>query len=333
MTVLITGAGGFLGGHLAETLRASGYAVRALVQPGEDVTALTETNADICYGDLDDRDSLERAVDRAELVLHCAAKTGPWGHYFDYHRINVEGTERLLNASLQAGVKRFIHVSSITVHGADVRGTATESSPLVSDGDPYTRTKLEAEQVLQQRIAQENASVTIVRPGMIYGPRDSHTFGRIARLIDGGRMVIIGSGRNQMPLIHVSDAARGILLASEARHAVGRTYLLVNDEPTTQLDFLSRIAEELGAATPRFHIPYRPALALAGSVETAFRIMGSKQPPPVTRFGLKQFGGENRFIVDRARHELGFVPKFGLEAGVRDSVAWFRTQALTTALH
>jgi 2-alkyl-3-oxoalkanoate reductase len=180
------------------------------------------------------------------------------------------------------------------------------------------------EYALQQMIEDTNAPVTIVRPGLIYGPRDTNSFGRFARLIEQGKMPIIGSGRNHLPLIYVKDVAQGILLASEVEQAIGRAYLLVNDEPVTQLAYFAAIAKELGVAPPRLHIPYRLALTLGATAELVGHLAHMQQPPPLMRFGLQQIGGENRFIISRARAELGFSPRVNLTEGVRQSIAWYR---------
>jgi nucleoside-diphosphate-sugar epimerase len=177
-------------------------------------------------------------------------------------------------------------------------------------------------------IRDKGAPVTIVRPGLIYGPRDSNSFGRFASLVKQGKMVVIGSGANHVPLIYVRDVARGIVLASEVEQAVGNAYLLVNDEPVTQQGYFRAIAKELGVAPPRIHIPYRAALALGGTAEFVYHKLHRQQPPPLMRFGLMQLGGENRFKISRARSELGFAPQVSLVDGVHQGIVWFRSTSL-----
>ena len=106
--------------------------------------------------------------------------------------------------------------------------------------------------------------------------------------------------------------------------AAGRSYLLVNDEPVTQTDFLGAIAAELGAPVPRRRIPYRLGLMLGALAEAGGRLLGRQEPPPVTRFGIQLLGGENRFSIARARQEIGFSPLVDVADGVRRSVEWFR---------
>lgn len=323
MTVLITGAAGLLGSHVTELALSRGEAVRILARPGEDVAWLAAAGAQVSRGDMTDRASLEAALEGVRRVIHCAARTGPWGPSAEYERVNVRGLQSLVEAALDAGVRRFVHVSSMSVHGNDVGGTIDESAPFHREPDPYNRSKIAGERVLLRLMRERDAPVTIVRPGLIYGPRDTNSFARFAGLVAQGRMVLVGTGNNHLPLIYVSDVAQGILLAGERDEALRKTYLLVNDEEVTQRDYFNAIAVALGVAPPRRHIPYRPALALGATAELLGHVMRWQQPP-LTRFGLRVVGGENRFLIERARHDLGFAPRVNLAEGVRRSVAWYR---------
>ena len=259
-----------------------------------------------------------------DCVINCAARTGPWGPAAEYHQTNVRGLENLTRAAMAAGVRRFVHVSSITVHGNNVCGQADEDSPLRMEPNPYSRSKVAGEKLLQRMIRDEGAPVTIVRPGWIYGPGDTASFARIAGMIDAGRMIVVGSGQNHLPLIYVDDVAEGALLAGEAEQAAGRTYLLVNDQPVTQRDFVNAIAAELGAPVPTRRIPYGLAMLLGGLSENLGHLARLRKPPPVMRYGLQMLGGENRFVISRARQELGFSPQTGFTEGVRNGVGWYR---------
>src|ERR1051326_288081 len=129
MRVLVTGAAGLLGGHVAELALERGATVRVLARPGEDVSWLAKAGAEVCRGDMKDRASLEAAVRNVDRVLHCAARMGPWGPEAEYRLVNVRGRVLLLEAAIAAGVQRFVHVSSIDVHGLVVGGPIDEDAP------------------------------------------------------------------------------------------------------------------------------------------------------------------------------------------------------------
>jgi nucleoside-diphosphate-sugar epimerase len=324
MTVLVTGATGLLGSHVTDLLVGAGERPRVLVRPGEALNGLADAHVDVARGDLQDRASLQAAVRGVDRVLHCAARTGPWGPDTEYRRTNVSGLRDLVDVALAAGVRRFVHVSSVTVHGVDVDGGADETAPLHAEPNPYCASKVAGERLLAGMIRSHAAPVTIVRPGWIYGPRDAASFGRFAAMIQRRQMMMIGSGGNHVPLIYVRDAALGVVLAGDSDQAVGNAYILVNDEPVTQRDYLNAIAAELGVPAPSRRIPYRLAIAMAAVAESAARVTRRRQPPPVTRFGVQLLGGENRYNIGRARRDLGFSPQVGVAEGVRRGVEWYR---------
>jgi nucleoside-diphosphate-sugar epimerase len=331
MTTLVTGAAGFLGGHVAELLLAEGEPTAVLLRPGEDLGPLTGTPAEPRWSDIADGAAMAAALDGVKVVINCAARTGPWGPVAEYAHSNVAGLRTLVSAAMAAGVRRVVHVSSITVHGNDVHGRADEDSPMRGAPNPYSRSKVAGERALDRMIREQGAPVTIVRPGWIYGPRSTHSFARFAHAIEGQRMIMIGAGDNRIPLVYVTDVARGVLAAASTDRAEGRTYLLVSDEPVTQRDYLYAIADQLGAPRPRRRIPYRVALALGWAGEMTGHAARMKQPPPLTRYGVQLIGGENRFDISRARAELGFAPQVAMRDGVRMAAAWYRSDHTSPA--
>ncbi len=323
--ILITGATGFIGSHVVDLLVSRGEPARALVSSGEDPQRLTRQGVEICPGDLKDRASLAEAVQGISCVIHCAARTGPWGPQSEYEAVNVHGFEDLLQLALKAGVERFVHVSSIIVHGADLGGVADEAAPMrIEPHNPYSWSKVMAERLAQTYIREQKAPITIVRPGWVYGPRDTGSFARFAAMVKNQRMILMGSGNNHVPLVYVSDVAEGIYLASQKEQAAGKAYLLVNDEEVTQKEYFTTIAAGLGVPAPKLRIPYRLALMAGSSAEASYHLLKRSSPPPLTRYGVQLLGGENRFQISKTRQELGFQPQVNVHQGVMQSIAWIR---------
>src|SRR3989449_793175 len=168
MQVLVTGAAGFLGGHLVDMLVERGDEVRALVRPAEHANHLrTLPGVEVVQGDLTEAASLKRAVQGVQRVYNVAAKTGPWGLEDVYRAINVQGLSDLVHASMDAGVQRIVHTSSITVYGHHLQGIVTEDDPFSAEDNPYSRTKLAGEKLIANLVRDNGAPVVIVRPGWI----------------------------------------------------------------------------------------------------------------------------------------------------------------------
>jgi nucleoside-diphosphate-sugar epimerase len=325
--VLVTGAAGFLGGHLVDMLLERGDDVRAMVRPVEDASRLRGlSGVEVIAGDLTDAASLKCAVQGAQRVYNVAAKTGPWGLEEDYRAVNVQGLADLVHAAMDAGVQRIVHTSSITVYGHHLRGIVTEDDPFHAEDNPYSRTKIAGEKLLANLVKDSCAPVVIVRPGWIYGPRDSASFGRFVALVASGKGFLVGSGKNIVPLVYVRDVAQGLIKAAGAGDAViGRAYTLADDRRVTQAQYLNTIADCLCVPHISRRVPYVPLYVAARAAELAWQAMGRRgaAPPPVTTYGVTLLGGDQMFSTGRAREELGYQPEYDIARGVAEGVRWY----------
>jgi nucleoside-diphosphate-sugar epimerase len=172
-------------------------------------------------------------------------------------------------------------------------------------------------------IAEDQLRAVIIRPGTIFGPGSTLNFGRIADRLRAGRWIIVGSGGNALPLVYVSDVVRGLLLALDQPHALGKAYNIGNDLPLSQREFLSALAREIGARPPRLRVPYRVLYSVACAAERFAEATRSKSEPVVTRHGVNLFGTDNRHAIDKARRELGYTPQVPLTEGIRLAAAWY----------
>ena len=327
MKALVTGAAGFVGGHLVEMLVARGDEVRALVRPSEDTRCLrTLDGVETIEGDLTDAPSLARAVRGVQRVYNVGAKTGPWGLEAVYRAVNVQGLADLIRSAMDAGVERIVHTSSITVYGHRLNGIVTEDHPYRAEDNPYSRTKIAGEELIWKLVREQGAPVVVVRPGWVYGPRDSSSFARVVEFVESGSGIVIGRGTNIVPVVYVRDVAQGLVMAGDAGEAaVGRAYNIVDDRRVTQSEYLDIIADALQVPHVSRRVPFA-AMYLAGrTAEVVWRAAGRRKgaPPPLTSYGVTLLGGDQRFSTDRARRELDYAPQFDVRRGVAAGVRWY----------
>ncbi len=329
MKVLVTGAAGFLGGHLIDMLLERGDEVRAMVRPVEDTSHLRVLpGVEIVNGDLTDAVSLKRAVQGVERVYNVGAKTGPWGPEDVYYAINVQGLADLIYAAMDAGVQRIVHTSSITVYGHSLHGIVTEDNPFHAEDNPYSRTKIAGERLITNLVKDQDAPIVIVRPAWIYGPRDTASFAKYVSRVESGKFFFVGSGQNIVPTVYVRDVAQGLLKAGDAGDGViGQAYTLANDERVTQEMYLNTIADALGVRHISLKVPYTALYTAGRSAELVWQAMGrrSAAPPPLTTYGITLQGGDQQFSIDKACRELGYAPAYTIERGVAEGVKWYRS--------
>ncbi len=315
---LVSGATGFLGSRLALALRDRGYDVRALARKTSDVGALRDAGIEIALGDVADPSSLARAAAGRDVVFHTAGKVTDWGRRDEFFRANVGGTANVIAACREAGVSRLVHVSSLTVLGLPRTGEiATEETVrAVSAPDPYTQSKIEGEKLALAAHGTGGLATTVVRPGVIWGRGDVTFVPRIVALLEKRLVVLVGGGRNRIALSHVDNLVLGLLLAAESSDAAGQLYHMTDGEELTARDAIYALAEAAGLPPPAVSVPYRLLHAAAALLETAARISGRSEPPPLTRLAVRLVACDCRFEIDKAKRELGYRPSVTFREGV-----------------
>jgi dihydroflavonol-4-reductase len=329
VNVLVTGATGFTGGHLAEYLAARGDSVRALVRPRSRVrfeaSALPAKGVSAAEGDLTDAAALTRAAAGVDVVYHIAATYREAGQPDSaYRAINVEGTRHVLEAARAGGAQRVVHCSTGGVHGHIADPPADEEAPF-NPGDVYQETKLEAEQMARAFGDRTGFDVVVARPIGIYGPGDTR-FLRMFRGLARGQFPMIGNGRPFYHLTFIDDLIEGFRLCGTVAAAKGRTYLLAGPRYTTLEQLVQLVAKELKVAPPRVHLPVWPfwtAGLLCEMVCVPLRI-----EPPIFRRRVDFYTKSRAFDTTRARTELGFAPQVDLEEGIRRTANWYRNEGL-----
>jgi nucleoside-diphosphate-sugar epimerase len=324
-TIFITGATGLVGGHAAEAAIERGHRVRALVRPSSDTRWLDQWGVEKVPGDLEDTQALRKGVEGADWVFNCAAKVGDWGTLAEFRRLNVEALKLLLDAALEAGVERFVHVSSLGVYeGRDHHGTDETVPPAANSLDAYTRSKTEAEALVLKYHAERGLPAAIVRPGFIYGERDRTVLPKLLANLRRGTFAYFGSGQQVLNCIYVKNLVEGIFLAAEHPAAIGDVFNLTDGEPVSKVRFVSRVAELAGLRPPRRHIPLKLAKILATVVEGGAKLRGAKNPPLINKARYKFLGLNLDYSIEKARRVLGYDPPFRFEQAIERAMAEHR---------
>src|SRR5581483_10863098 len=325
-TCLITGATGFVGGHLAEACVRRGWSVHALARTGSDTRLLEHSGIVIRRGDLTDAAAVRAALAGVEVVFHCAAKVGDWGPVEEYRAVNVEGLRQLLEACRAMPLRRFVHFSSLGVYAARHHFGTDESEPLPQTHmDGYTQSKVEAEQLALRYQREHGVPVVVLRPGFIYGPRDRTVLPKLLENLRQGKVRYLGGGHQAMNTIYVGNLVEAAFLAVECPGAVGQVYNLTDGEAVSKRRFIETLAEGVGVPKPpSLSVPLWIARLAAHWMESRARRRGDPQPPRLTQARLKFLGLNLDFSIDKAKRELGYQPRVRFDEGMRETVAWYK---------
>jgi nucleoside-diphosphate-sugar epimerase len=328
---LITGATGFIGGHLAERLAREEYGVRCLVRPTSDTALLDRLNVELVEGDLTVPSSLARAAAGCRYVLHCGALVSDWATVGEIRRINALGTVNLLEASSAASVERFVHFSTTDVYGYP-SGRAIDETYVPSDFQNwYAQTKREAEREVLRAHQGHELAVVILRPATVYGPRSEEVIGEMAAAIKRRQMLLVDRGRAIAGLTYVENVADAAVLALREDAAVGQAFNITDGLPLTWRQFLDDLADGLGCPRVRWSLPFGVAQALALTLEQTYRFLRKtvrvKTPPLLSRQAVHVLGRDQDFSNEKARSLLGWTPRVDYPAGLEATLAWLQERA------
>ena len=329
--VLVTGAGGFVGGYLTRYLHHHGVPVRAMVRNREKAADLISMGIEVVEADLLNHESLERVVKGCGSIMHIAAIFRQAGlPDSDYYKANVDGTKALLDFAVKYKVKRFIHCSTVGVHSNCPDAPADESAEY-SPADIYQVTKMEGEKIALDYFRSGKIQGSVIRPAMIYGPGDMRTL-KLFKTISKNRFFYVGSGQANVHFIDVRDLVRAFTMALENTSINGEVFIIAGKESVSLQTIVTKISEMIGVSAPRLHLPVVP-LQILGDICEAF-CTPFKINPPIFRRRVDFFTKHRHFSGSKAERMLGFKPSLNLDQELREIIDWYATHGfLPTPSH
>lgn len=329
--MLVTGGGGFLGRYIVEQLQSAGQRVRVLSRG--DYPDLVGSGVELLRGDVRNRDDVERAVAGVETVFHVAAVPGIWGSWEHFHSINVVGTENLLSASSQTGVRRFVYTSSPSVvYDGRPHLNADESLPYPDQYlCHYPRSKAIAERNVLAAHGNRGMATVALRPHLIWGPRDNHLIPRLIERARRGQLRQVGDGTNLISMSYVENAAVAHLQASatlslDAPHG-GKAYFINEPEPVLLWQWVNEILALAKLPPLRKRISYRTAWLAGTILEAGHCLLRLQSEPLMTRFLAAQLSQSHSYSMAAAQRDFGYEPLVDVKTGMQRLSAWLQSQS------
>ena len=324
MKVLVTGGTGFTGKALVRRLINEGHEVVVLdYKEGLATDELRETGAEVVIGNVTDRDVVEKCMQGIDVVHHLAAafrELNVTNSYYD--EVNVDGTRNVLEAAEKQNVSKFIYCSTCGVHGNIENPPANEDAPK-NAADYYQQTKYAAEPVVKE-FADRGMKTVITRPAAIYGPGDPERFFMIFKRVNKGKFPMFGNGKTHYHPVYVENLVDAHMLVMEPGIGDGGTYLIADDEYVEIENLVQRIGKALNVDVKIQHFPILP-LIIAGHVfEKLYKPF--KATPPIFPRRVDWYRQNRAFDISRAKKEIGYAPKVGLDEGLAITAEWYKAE-------
>jgi nucleoside-diphosphate-sugar epimerase len=320
--ILITGATGFVGSQLIKyPAFQKKHSLKVLVRKTSRLDDLKDLNLEICFGDVNDPESLKNAVHDVEAVIHLVSLIGESGTREEFFKVNVEGTRNVLEACKKLKLKRFVHVSSLSViTGYKDHDGTKEDAPYLPTGENYADSKIEGEKLALDYYRKYQLPVTILRPGFIYGRGDKLFLPAVIQNLREGKVILIDQGKKFLNLTYIENLIEAIELALQKEEAVGEIFNITDGEKITKKQFFYKVADLTSLPRPTKSIPFFAARFLCQVMTFLFKILRIKKTPPITRMKLR-FAGQNQcFDISKAETKLGYQHKIQFDQAIQKAV-------------
>jgi Nucleoside-diphosphate-sugar epimerases len=324
MKILVTGGTGFTGKVLVKRLLDEGHQVVALDnKEGLKTRELRDWGAEVVIGSVTDKETVKRCMDGVEIVHHLAAAFREMNVPDSYYKeVNVEGTRNVLEAAFAQKVKKFIYCSTCGVHGNIDNPPGGEDAPIHA-ADYYQQTKYEAEPVVNE-FFKKGMKTVILRPAAIYGPGDPERFFMIYKRVARGTFPMFGDGKTFYHPLYIDNLIDAFMLSMEEGKGDGEAYLIADEEYIEIEELVRKIAKSLNVEIKIPHYPIIPVIIIGHICEKIckpFRIT-----PPIFPRRVDWYRQNRAFKIDKAKRDLGYQPKVGIDEGLKRTAEWYRKE-------
>lgn len=339
--VLLTGASGFIGSHLAELFSSERIPLKCMVRPSSDISFLRQLNVEILEGDITDLASIQKALIDVDFVIHTAGKSSDWGRYQDFYRANVLGTLNMLRACKISKIENIIVTGSISSYGEeDCKESKNEAYPydshypyfldqiFPSAMNYYRDTKAILTQKTSEFASDNKMNITIIEPVWVYGEREFNTgFFEYMKAVQAGMCYAPGDKHNNFHVVYARDLAQAYLLAFERKLTGINRIIIGNPEAHKMYEIYSMFCKSANLKPPKL-IPKCLIYPIGFWMELIATVLSRKTPPPLTRSRVNMMYDNIEYSVAKAKEMLGFEAKTSLQDGIERTVEWYKQKGL-----
>lgn len=321
--VLVTGANGFVGINLCRKLIERGYKVKAFVMDDVNWDILDKMQVEFAPGNLMHQISIVEGLKDVDYVINVAGKASDWGTYDSFVIPNIKGVENMISYSMQANIKKFVHISSVAIHGFGNHVNTTEDGPFYKTNFPYCLTKKKGEEIALAAYREHSFPVTAIRPCNVFGENDTTTISKMAPALENRQLPYVDGGKWLTCPVYVGNLSDAIIAAMENDAAVGEAFIISDGLWITWKEWTKKLCDALNVKEHWFSAPGFIARALGSTFEFIYKFFDSPTPPPFTRYRTQQVSTNYHFSIEKAKRLLGWKPEVDIDTAVERSISWY----------
>jgi len=324
--ILVTGATGFLGGHVTDKLLASGYQVRATGRNSSLLNKLHHDKLETITADLSSYSQCQRVMKDCDAIIHCAALAAPYGNKIDFIKSNVISTQNLASLAVEKNIKRFVHISTPSIYiGMQKKLNIKENDILPKKFvSHYASTKYEAEKIIDAFSLQGLNAITL-RPQGLFGPKDTVLVPRLLAANQKTGIPIINGGTHLIDLTYIDNVVHGVLLALHAQDIYkGKKYNISNNSPVEFKVFMTELLDKLNIKPNFKSLPLWLGKSLAYGFEWTHKLLKLKTEPPLNRYTITVLSQSRTLDISKAMQDLNYRPSISIEEGLDRFVKWWK---------